>query len=390
MVTRRVSVRSMVVGLSLLLCTSIAAQAVRVLPASLSLDQRLGTQETYLLTVLNDTDAPEELVLYVGDWQRLEDGEHDWGLPVNSARWILDRSFAAGETLDIVYAADLPTEGGVAMEGTFEVSSPQASGVVSGPDRVGPETVGDDAASPTASSSVWIGRRVESVDADGWATVRLTVQFQEACEGLVVYETASERVDFVSIDAADGRFDAINRSNAGWVSLSHDRLVLQPDESRDVTVTVTVPEDASGTYWSAVFVQSQPQASDQAGTRVVSIYRTAIKVYVTASGTEFSEGRVVDVQVAETDPFILYALFENTGNVELVVTGEAQVIDRTGQVIREYAIDEFKVLPGAQRIVTVADAASETTLSADIYQAVVSFEYGGDSPVVGVRGFRVR
>ena len=87
---------------------------------------------------------------------------------------------------------------------------------------------------------------------------------------------------------------------------------------------------------------------------------------------------------------ILYALFENTGNVELVVTGDMQIIDRTGEVVRDLSIDEFKVLPGAKRIVTILDATDAIPLPADIYQAVVSFEYGGDNPVVGVRGFRIR
>lgn len=377
------------VGLALLLGMSMTAGAVRVLPASLSLDQRLGTDETYTLTVLNDTDATEELALYVGDWQRLEDGEHDWGVPLKSARWILDRTFSAGEEIQLVYTVDLPLTGEIAMSGSFEVSSPQASGDIAGPDRVSLQTVGT-TETASAASAVWVGRSVESIDDDLQATIRLTVRCQQACEGLVIYETASERVDFVSVEAADGRFDTINRSNAGWLSLSHDRLVLEPDESREVTVTVAVPDQVAGTYWSAVFVQSQPQASDEAGTRVVSIYRTAIKVYVTVSGTESLGGSVVDVQTGDTDPLILYALFENTGNVELVVTGEAQVVDRTGEVIRNLAIEEFKVLPGAQRIVAIVDDGSQPPLAADIYQAVISFEYGGDSPVVGVRGFRVR
>ena len=387
--TGRAVTRWVVLGMTFLLSTSSAVWGVRVLPASLVLDQRSGTEETYSLTVLNDTDASEELMLYVGDWQRLEDGEHDWGVPLDSARWILDRPFDAGDDLEIVYTVDLPPDGEITLAGTFEASCAQAGARVEGPDRVSRQTVGS-AASPSASSGLWVGRSIGSIDAAGRATIRLAVRFETACDGLVIYETASERVDFGSIDAADGRFDTINRSNAEWISLSHDRLVLQPGEAREVRVTIAVPENVAGTYWSAVFVQSQPQASDEAGTRVVSIYRTAIKVYVTVSGTESAEGRVIDVQIGDTDPLILYALFENTGNVELIATGEAQVIDRMGNVVQEFTIDEFKVLPGAQRIVAIVDATSVEPLPADIYQAVISFEYGGDSPVVGVRGFRVR
>ena len=237
---------------------------------------------------------------------------------------------------------------------------------------------------------VWVGRTIDSIDEDGIAVVRLVIQCNAAFEGLVIHETTAERVDITSKETSGSRFDTINRSNASWISLSHDRLVLQADESRDVTLTVDMPEDVSGTYWSTVFVVSQPQASDQGGMRVLSIYRTAIKIYVTAFGSDDLEGQVVDVQVGETDPLILYALFENTGNVELVVTGDVQIIDRTGEVVRDLVIDEFKVLPGAKRIVTILDALDSNPLPAEIYQAVVVFDYGGDNPVVGVRGFRVR
>jgi hypothetical protein len=349
--------------LCILMGISITALGVRVLPASQDLEQQPGTIETYTLTVLNDTEAAEELTLYVGDWQRFEDGEYDWGLPLNSARWIFERPFNAGEMVELIYSIQLPAEGSLGIEGTFQALTPESTNT-------------------TAGSSL--------VNRDAIAVVRLVVQCNAAFEGLVIHETTAERVDITSKETSGSRFDTINRSNASWISLSHDRLVLQADESRDVTLTVDMPEDVSGTYWSTVFVVSQPQASDQGGMRVLSIYRTAIKIYVTAFGSDDLEGQVVDVQVGETDPLILYALFENTGNVELVVTGDVQIIDRTGEVVRDLVIDEFKVLPGSKRIVTILDALDSNPLPAEIYQAVVVFDYGGDNPVVGVRGFRVR
>ena len=373
----------------MMMVISVGAFGVRVLPASHDLEQQPGTVETYTLTVLNDTEATEELTLYVGDWQRFEDGEYDWGLPLNTARWIFDRPFTVGEIVELTYSIQLPSEDGLGIEGSFQALTPEAFDATAGPSFVNHDSIGDSPV-PLNIPTVWIGRTIESIDGDGVAVVRLVVQCNAAFEGLVIHETTSERVDFISLEAEDSRFDSINRSNAAWISLSHDRLVLQADESRDVILTVDMPEDVSGTYWSTIFVVSQPQTSDAGGMRVVSIYRTAIKIYVTAFGSDVLEGQVIDVQVGETDPLVLYALFENTGNVELVVTGDVQIIDRTGEVVRDLTVDEFKVLPGAKRIVTVVDSSEADALIADIYQAVVSFEYGGDNPVVGVRGFRIR
>jgi hypothetical protein len=375
--------------LCILMGISTGALGVRVLPASHDLEQQPGTIETYTLTVLNDTEAAEELTLYVGDWQRFEDGEYDWGLPLNSARWIFERPFNVGEVIELVYSIQLPAEGSLGIEGTFQALTPESTNTTAGSSFVNRDAIAN-SPKPSSTAVIWVGRTIDSIDEDGIAVVRLVVQCNAAFEGLVIHETTAERADIASIETSGSRFDTINRSNASWISLSHDRLVLQADESREVTLTVDMPEDVSGTYWSTVFVVSQPQTSDQGGMRVLSIYRTAIKIYVTAFGSDDLAGQVVDVQVGETDPLILYALFENTGNVELVVTGDVQIIDRTGEVVRDLVVDEFKVLPGAKRIVTILDPSDNNPLPAEIYQAVVVFDYGGDNPVVGVRGFRVR
>ncbi len=377
--------------LSVVLCFASEVGAFRVLPAAHHLEQELGTTETYMLTVLNDTDEVEDLTLAVGDWQRFEDGEHDWGMRLNSARWVFERAFTAGEIVEVVYTVQLPASGeDLGLSGTVQSLSPQATDSIAGAEWVSKDTIGT-VPEASASAYVWVGRSVESITEAGHAQIRLRIQCNESFEGLVIYETAAQRVEFTSQESGGGRFDSINRSNAAWIELSHDRLTLQPDESRDVTLTVTMPQDVDGTYWSAVFIESRPQTEDSAGTRVVSIYRTAIKIYTTVFGSEVESGQVVDVQVGETNPLILFALFENTGNVELVVTGSAQIIDRTGTVVRELSVEEFKVLPLSKRIVSIVEPAGNgERLAADIYQAVVSFDYGGENPVVGVRGFRIR
>ena len=94
-------------------------------------------------------------------------------------------------------------------------------------------------------------------------------------------------------------------------------------------------------------------------------------------------------------PLTVAAEFANTGNVQLVVTGEVQVIAQTGDVVRsfpfaEHGRDYFRVLPGTERTVEIIDLSGESALSEGIYQAVVSFDFGGESVVVGARGFRIR
>ncbi len=389
METKRSGAVAVVLALLTAMSIGIGCEAVRVLPAALRVEQEPGSRETYTLTLINDTDATEDLRLYVGDWRRFEDGEHDWGVPQNGARWRFERPFGAGEEAVVRYAVRLPDDLDLAVQGYVRSSAPDLSVRGDGSARIAPGL-----AEPTAltsdDGSITLVRSVEAVDDDRWATVRLTIRTQAAIDGLEIQESFPERREIISLDAGDATFATINRSNAGWVTLSHDRVVLASGESREVAVTVDAPERIDGTYWGAVFVESQPEIVEQGGTRVLSIYRTAIKLYVTALGTGVLDGQVVDVSVPETAPLTIEATFENTGTVELVVSGEAEVIDRTGETVRDVTFDAFKVLPGARRVVSAAAEDAGDPLPEGIYQAVVSFDFGGGNPVVGVRGFRVR
>ncbi len=60
------------------LFASVAASAFRVGPSSFHLEQAPGTEEAYALVITDDTDRTEEVRLYLGDWMRAPNGEHDW------------------------------------------------------------------------------------------------------------------------------------------------------------------------------------------------------------------------------------------------------------------------------------------------------------------------
>jgi len=374
----------------LVVCCAATVYAARVSPAKLDVVQAAGTVESYALTITNDGDAEEAVSIYTGDWSRLEDGTYDWSLPVDGARWVFDRQFDAGEEVEIRYAVRLTAALELPVQGLFRSGSPQFDGAVQGVDVLGDEAVGDGPAGPGAGDPVWIGRTLETIDPNGWATVALTIQAGAAFDGLAIVESFSERAEVLDLDASGARLETVNRSSTGWIAVSRAQLVLEPGESRTVEVTIATPDDYEGTYWSVVFAESCPDVEERGGMRVLNCYRSAIRVYVTAPETGVLEGAVTAVEVSETVPLTIGSTFENTGNVELVVTGDIEVIDRTGETVRDFAIAEFKVLPGSSRIVVTIDETGAAPLPADIYQAVVSFDYGGDGPVVGVRGFRVR
>lgn len=355
-----------------------SAWAARVIPNRFDLAQSPGTTETYTMILEGDQSSTEELHLYLGDWERTPDGEHDWGIPMNGARWTSERVFAAGDVLAIRYRVE-GGDAGLYVTGLFRTGTPQVSGSVDGVTRLdGSETAPAPLASPVGVT--------RSVDA---GVVTLRIECRTAFQGLLITETYSGPVRLESTDAAGGTFDTVSRSCSSWIALFDSVIQLQPGERREVAFSVATPAMYEGSYWSALFVESQPQIIEQGGTRVLSIPRTAIKVFVTAPGTEVLSAAITGVSVLGTNPFALTGTVDNTGNVELALSGQLEVIDRTGSLVRQTAIGEFKVLPGATRTLSFVESADVAVLASGIYQATLRLDYGGESPVVGVRGFRV-
>ena len=385
----------LVLALAIVGSISLSAVGVRWSPAELDLEQDPGTQETYRLLLTNDADEPITLSIRVGDWLRDENGINDFGVPLNGARWESTRRFSAGETVDIRYAVQLPDSGEIDVQGTFRSWSPQLGDSIVGSDQISPAVAGDP---EPYVSSLWttMTRSVESVDASGLATIRLRLRIARDSEGLTVEESFSQRADITSLDTAADSFDTVNRSNADWISLSHSQVDLDPNETREILMTVTMPSGFSGTSWSIIHAESRSIANNiGGGTQIVSLASVGMKVFVTAPGTEILAGDVTYVREQSLSPLALEASFTNAGNVQLVVNGRLQIIDQTGETIRdvrfaEYGRDYFRVLPDSQRTIVIADTADVIPLPVGVYQAVFSFDFGGDRDVAGVRAFRVR
>ncbi|MCX6095019.1 MAG: hypothetical protein NTY63_09415 [Candidatus Bipolaricaulota bacterium] len=372
---------------------SLCAYGVRWSPAELDVTQSPGTEATYVITLYNDGEQPAELRIYVWDWVRTLEGQNDLGIAPNSVRWTFDRAFAAGEVVTVRYAARLPEGGPASVEGSYQSWSPQVAGAIAGPSEVpGEAPVGTGA---LGAAPALVTRVVESVSAEGEAGIALSIRPTSDFQGLTIVETYGERVELSCVECGGGTFDTVNRSCSEWISLSRDEATLQPGQSAEIRATVRTPTRFSGTCWSIVQAESRPVSlGEVAGTQIVARPTVGLKIFVTAPGTEKAEGRVIDVQQTVADPLTLQAAFENTGNVQLVVVCEAQIVDRNGAVVRTLRFEEsgrdyFRILPGSVRVVTLVDA-SGVPLPAGVYQATVVFDFGGAGAVLGVRAFRIR
>lgn len=377
---------------------STACFAFKVLPASLHLEQPPGQTQTYEILLLNDTGQPETLDIRLGEWLRNPDGSYDWSIPTRGARWIYSEPIAAGTTLEIRYRVTSRGSESVSVVDFFEAAGWQ--GMLTSDH---PQSLAASGTQPLVGSSdstnlfpITATRTITpTVDVHGnpGGLVILELICHENCDSLTVYEVFSESVDVVTETGADPAWSlaTVNRSNIDWIQTAEPSLTLAPGEERSLELTISTPVDAAGTTWSAIFIQAEPSIASVEGAQLVSIYRTAIKVFVTVPGTEHPSGEVTSVVVdadASGGPTVSF-VFANTGNVLLTAIGTVSIVDVTGDVVRTAVSAALQVLPGGARADAI-DLFDSEPLAPGVYQAIVSVDYGGAELAGGVRTFRVR
>jgi len=385
----------LILTLGLVVGLSFGALGVRWSPGEIDLLQDPGAQESYILVLQNDSTEVADLHLCVADWLRTEEGVNDFGVPLNGARWVLERSFAAGETVEIRYSVRLPASGSIGVQGSFRTWTPQVIEKIGGVSTIGASSSVETGTAPS-SALTSVSRSIENVDEFGTATIVLAIRTAVDFEGLTITEACESGVEISSLDAAGGRFNTVNQSCADWITLSRGAVRLEPEESVEIVMTVTTPDGFSGQYWCILMAESRDVViGEVSGTQVITRPSVGLKVFVSAPNTLAPAAEVTNVRVIALETLMVEATFVNTGNVQLVVTSEAQIVDQTGEPVRafrftEHGRDYFRILPGSTRTIVLIDYSGAPRLPDGMYQAIVSFNFGGDSLVVGVRGFRVR
>ncbi len=175
--------------------------------------------------------------------------------------------------------------------------------------------------------------------------------------------------------------DMLSRSNANWISISPRQFTLQPDETKEIRVSIKVPNGIEGTYWSVILVEGEPKkVKTEEGTTVLVRKRFAIKVFVTPPGTAKKEAKITNLSVGGLNPLTVTVDVENVGNSYLQLAGESKVEirDVRGETIEEMNIDNILLLPGGERrLKLVSSRGKGDLLSPGDYLALAMIDYGG-------------
>jgi len=189
------------------------------------------------------------------------------------------------------------------------------------------------------------------------------------------------------------------RGCAQWISISPSNLDLGPKEKKNVRLTLTVPEDARGTYWAFIFVEQSSKPTPVMKSKEgydIKIHvkpRWGVRIHENVPGTEDKKGRITDINVMPQtveSRMKVSVEFENTGNTLLRCNGRVEIRDAEGNDIETVQIGSngrFSTYPDCKRLVS---GILSKKLSPGDYIALAIVDYGGEELVAGEMEFEVK
>jgi hypothetical protein len=176
--------------------------------------------------------------------------------------------------------------------------------------------------------------------------------------------------------AADGenRFSESGRlpqSCGRYLRIFPMSLRLPPHTQQSVRVALEGADSLSKTCWSVVFVETTVPQQVQ-GRAVNYVTRLGVKVYVIPPNQP-KDGEVENVAVSDSGGRRLTVSFRNSGDVPLWPHGSVEFRRLDASVAKTVSIEEFPVLPGSLRRLTLPVPA----LPRGRYIALALIDYGG-------------
>ncbi len=176
------------------------------------------------------------------------------------------------------------------------------------------------------------------------------------------------------------------RSNAKWITLTPQQLVIPPGEKGEVFYTVTVPQDPElkGSYWSMVMVEPMKPISveppkvekDQIAVGIVSVVRYGLLMLTHIGGTGTRELRILERELQEAQgKRTLLLHVENTGERVLSCKVWAELYNAEGMSVGRFGREgSTSFFPGSTQDVRI----DLSGVPAGAYNALVVIDAGGE------------
>lgn len=166
-----------------------------------------------------------------------------------------------------------------------------------------------------------------------------------------------------------------------WASLQKDRIVVEPNATETVPITITNKESlAPGGHYGAVLVTPVSTGQDKDKVDINQVMSSLL--FVKKEGGEVYRLSLQDVDVQPhlfTSPSDLTLRFGNGGNVHVVQRGTVTITDPRGRVVKQGAINAGSaiVLPESYRQLTVPLTGVATAWMPGKYHMKVAYRFDG-------------
>lgn len=195
-----------------------------------------------------------------------------------------------------------------------------------------------------------------------------------------------------------GELHVLEGTSLDWSLVKLTRLMpqefdLDPQQQMPVRISVTVPADARGGRYGAVVVSPSPvlQTGGPRGTFSIVIPKLAARLLVPVRGTEVVRGAIVNMLAAARAGgrgAEIKVVFRNSGNVHVRASGEAVILNESGQQVAKLTLQESLVLPASVREFKLSWEAK--SLDPGTYTVRAVIDYGADVLVSGEVSFTYR
>lgn len=201
----------------------------------------------------------------------------------------------------------------------------------------------------TPSQSLEVSPPSQEVKANPGQTISVKTKVRNASRSTTPIKV---RVEDFTASGEEGQVALVETpySLVSWTRISPETFSLSPGQQKEVTATISVPQDAAGgRYGSFVFSIAEPDSKP--GTAGVAqelaslfLVRISGPVSENLSLTEFTAP-----SFSESAPIIFSMKFENKGNIHLKPNGLINVRNIFGQTQKDVVFRGENVFPQATR-----------------------------------------
>lgn len=164
------------------------------------------------------------------------------------------------------------------------------------------------------------------------------------------------RVEDFTAQGDEGQVALVQKGQwaiSNWTSITPESFTLRPNEQKEVTARISVPQSGvgGGRYGSFVF-----SISGDKGKNAASISQEVASLFLVRINGPVEESLAMQGVVApsfvEFGPVPLQMKFQNTGNVHVKTYGIVNVNNMFGQKTADIVVTGTNIFPGAARNIT--------------------------------------